>query len=371
MGKTKELKKWENNKKNTNTKTQKQINIKNQIKIKKSDILFFWMDTIECFWNFKNKSDCFFNSVFSDLDYDVNFSIADDIEIEFSTKPSKYLYKLLFKKDWISCFAYYEWTQISANITTKNYYTVYWKGWKVLWSKRVFEILDKYFEFSSFRRLDLSCDLLLPIDEILFNFSKLFQKWADFFWDLWNRETHYIWDVKKQNNKYMLIRIYDKLKEIRKEKTQKLYTNYLIHKNVTRIEISFREETSKFIKWEESKDYDNYSFNLFCSKLEKHTSLFLSLQTKKIKLKIADKSVDLSSLKPEEILESHYLKNFKWYARNLLEVWICPINLLLMSSLYDSLTLWDVINSQNSNKFNLDDYKSYLTYRDIKQIFRS
>ena len=367
MGKTKESKK-------TPKKTKIKQETKDDIfKIKQDDILNFWMDTIECFWELKNKSDYFFKHVLTpwELDFDDWYKVADDIDIEYSTKPSKYLYKISFKKDWVLCLAYYEWTMTSANIKTRNLYTVYWKWWRLLWKKRVYELLDQLFVFTWFRRLDLSCDLLLPIEQVLSSFKKLTQKWADLYWDRGTTETHYIWDYKKANNKYMLIRIYDKLKEIRHEKTQHLYTDYLLHEHVTRIEIVFREETSKNIKWSEAIDKENYSFNLFCTKLEKHTKIFSELQNKKITLKRDSKSVDLSELNPEQILDSNYLKVFKWYARNLLSVWICPIHLLLLSNQYDSNTMQDIIYSQIEWEFNLNEYKTGLNYRNVRSIFKN
>jgi hypothetical protein len=52
-------------------------------------------------------------------------------------------------------------------------------------------------------------------------------------------------------NKRQLIRIYDKFKDIVVKKKLKLYEDYLIEKNITRIELEVRQELAKNINYQE------------------------------------------------------------------------------------------------------------------------
>lgn len=340
-------------------------------KIKKSDILDFRMDTIECFWQFLNKNECFWTPALTtwEADYDINYTIADDITIDYSIRPTKYKYKLTFLKNRTPILAYYEWDP-KQDFPTKNYYTVYWKAWRLLSQERIYQILNTHFQFEWFRRLDIAIDLKQPLDQILNTVKTLSQKGADFYGSKWEIETHFIGAKKKADNRYILIRFYDKIKEIRHSKTQRLYTNYLIEPHVTRIEIEFREETCKNITWQQATTQD-YLFNLFYSYINKHTKIFSKLQSETIKLTRAKKSLDLSELTPEEILASTSLKMFKWLARNFREVGICPVHILLLEQYYDDNTLWDIISASQNGTLDLTQYKEGLNHRNVTQIFRN
>jgi hypothetical protein len=51
-----------------------------------------------------------------------------------------------------------------------------------------------------------------------------------------------------------LIRIYDKIADIKQKEKQYLYPNYLKEKYITRIELEFRSELLKFLKLEQLLD---------------------------------------------------------------------------------------------------------------------
>jgi hypothetical protein len=51
--------------------------------------------------------------------------------------------------------------------------------------------------------------------------------------------------MKNSKNKRQLIRVYDKIRDIKEKKKIALYKDYLIEKNVTRVELEIRPELAK------------------------------------------------------------------------------------------------------------------------------
>lgn len=339
-------------------------------KLKKTDIFSFRMDTFEIFGNFPEKSKCFFPlSLGSERELDVQYKLDTDLEVEYSTRATKYLYKLIFSFNWVSCIEYHEGTQLSANIKTRNHIAVTGKAWKLLWQQRIFRIIERYFTFEGFRRLDIALDITLPITEILLHFSKLKQKWRTEHWPSWDIETYYIWAYKKADNRYKLIRLYNKILEIKANQTQALYSEYLKQSHITRIEIELREELCKFITWQQAKD-PVWLMDTFVSNIQKHTKLFDDFQGQKIKLTRSKKSI-LETLEPEQIMNSQALKMFKGLAKSLKEKTICPIRYLVKEWVYDIDTLRDIFIAfdEHTQEFDKDFFVHGTTIRNVKNIF--
>jgi hypothetical protein len=87
-----------------------------------------------------------------------------------------YKYKVTFLKDNIPCFAYYEGVMVSDSITTKNYFIVYGKAFKILSTASILEFIEKNLRIESLRRLDLAMDLSENIEFVLEDFRELSQK---------------------------------------------------------------------------------------------------------------------------------------------------------------------------------------------------
>ena len=77
------------------------------------------------------------------------------------------------------------------------------------------------------------------------------QKTATFTDEKWKVETFYIWQVQNTKNKRNLIRIYNKINEIRKNEKIALYQDYLLYDNITRIELEMRRKLTKNYTLEE------------------------------------------------------------------------------------------------------------------------
>lgn len=334
-------------------------------------ILDFRNDTFEVFGTFtdKQKAFAFSNSLLwiqeSFEEFDVNYSI-EWLDVTYSTKATKYKYKLFFEYRWVNVMSYHEGTSHWV-VETKNHIRIEWKWLVLLWVDFFVNILKKYFTFDWFRRLDVFVDLKLPLEEVLSHFKELKQSWNDMFWNMGQLITHYIWKYKTSENRYKLIRIYNKLLEIKWNKTQKLYgTPYLEQKHVTRIEIEFRQELCKNITFENFQDIE-FLKNLFITHIQKHTKIFDHLQTEKIKLTRAKKKNSFDWLSPEEILTTSALRMFKWLWRNILEQWVCPLRVLIDSWSYSKQTLLDIAFSIDDDW--VLDTEQFEFYRKTSNLF--
>lgn len=305
--------------------------------LNKNDIFYFNVDEIEIYWTFSN-----YKEILKWLDSDnSDYTIFHEFTLKKSDKLRDYLFKVDFFKDNLPCFAFYIWKQINKKIKTRDYFKVYWSAFQLLELNEIIDFVDTYIwldevdiqkwnKYNTLKRFDLAVDIKKHLwKEILNNFKELKQKGTKYYWRNWSIETYYIWEYQVKYNKSFLIRIYDKIKDIKKKNKQKLYSHYINEKTeITRIEIEFRTEVVKYLKLEQLLDR-SYIFNLFIRYIEKHTKLFEDLKNEEVpKLKRLNKKVDLERLKEDEVLLNNYIKVFLWYSKRILEIWYCPVKIL-------------------------------------------
>ncbi len=355
--------------------------------INKKDIINFNIDYIELFSTLNN-----YKEVLKWLDDDnSNFREYKWYTLEKTSNLRNYNYKITFWKDNTPVFAWYEWTMLNMFIETKDYFVVYGSAFNMLslaeiiefingnlktdwWSKYYIKQLnkrlkDKRDNWFIVKRLDLALDVIKPIESVVKNFRELKSKWAKFFDDKWNIQTYYIWEKKNKLNKNLLIRIYDKIADIKQKEKQYLYANYLKEKHITRIELEFRSELLKFLKLEQLLDRW-FLLNLFTSYSKKHTDIFRKIESKDItKLQKLSKSITIADLHSRQLTKKRYLNTFLWYSRKFLGLWTCPVHILIKEWIIADSTKFDIWLSIDNWKLNTSKYRHWITQKNLRYLF--
>lgn len=256
-----------------------------------------------------------------------------DIEHHFNIP--KYTYKIIFKKDNDTIYAYYKGIKFQT-IPTKDYIIIY-----STWFRLILEEDIKFFllQFNLWRvkRFDIAADLLIDINSVLWTFKELNQRWATFNGPGWEIETQYIWD-KKRRNKRQLIRIYDKIKDIQNRRKNTLYQDYLLQKNVTRVELEIRSELAKNRYYEYLFDVEVLLW-IFKNYLWKHTTIFESLPWDKITLFQKKHEIINSNQYQSTVYRDKRNKVFIWHARGIFDMWYCPVRVLIWEQLIQDSTM--------------------------------
>lgn len=293
----------------------KKFNIEN-------DIFHFWLDHLEVYGTFKYESE-----LFDKLDFDnSNYWELEDY-IFTKNEVQKFKYKIIFSKDNYSLFAYYKWIPKSKKqpVWTKDYITIYSTAFKLMEYEEILYFLDFYFDLKHCRRFDICIDLKIDIEQLTKYFND-FDTWREYK-KSWKLETRYIWEVKNSLNKRQLIRIYDKFKDIVAKKKLKLYEDYLIEKEITRVELEVRQELAKNVSYQEVFN-DALLVWIFKNYLLKHTNIFNDIETDKITLYRPKIKLD-----PENFQSLYYKtqkKNiFIWHAKTIYNLWFCPVRVLI------------------------------------------
>lgn len=344
--------------------------------LNKNDIFNFNVDEIEIFWTFSNYRKLFEWVNDSNSDY----IIFNEFTLKKTQRLKNYEFKVDFFKNNVPCFAFYIWKKLNSKITTRDYFIVYWSAFQLFELNEIIDFIDTYLLLDSvdlskwkrnntLKRFDLALDLKKNILEIVKNFTKLTQKWAKFYWESWKLETKYIWDKQIRNNKSLVIRLYDKIEDIKKKNKQMLYPDYLLEENITRIEIEFRQELLKEFKLNQLLDR-SYIFNLFIKYIEKHTKIFEKLKTEDVdKLKRLNKKVNLDDLRYDQIVRNKYISAFLWYSKTLLKIWVCPVDILIRNLIISENTKKDLHLWINNNEFDVLDYIKWKDRKYINKLF--
>lgn len=346
------------------------------MKLIQSDIFNFNVDEIEIYWTFSNYKELlkWLNGSNSD------FMIFEDFTLSKQENLRDYEYKIDFIKDSLKCYGFYVWKAINNKIKTRNYFVVYWGWLKLIPLNEIIDFIDTYIELdeidvakwnkhNTMKRFDLAIDIKKDIASIIKNFHNLEQKWAKYFWSKWELETYYIWEYKKRDNRRLLIRIYDKIKDIKQKNKQAIYWEYLSEDNITRIEIEFRTELLRYLKIHQLLDR-SYIFNLFTSYINKHTNIFDKIKDDNItKLKYLNKKIDLEELSHNQVLKERYIRSFLWYSKNILEIWSCPVDILFQEWIISQTTKQDIEWWMKKWVFDTNLYRDSVSKRYIKQIF--
>lgn len=286
------------------------------------NIFHFWLDELEVYGTFKDELFISSNTVKI-----INWYYIKRYQVD------KYQYKIVFFNDEEDLknsknvlFSYYKWIQ-EQSIPTKDYIIVHWTCFRMLTEDKIIFFLDQ-FNLTKTKRFDIACDITIDIETILSNFSILKQRWATFNGQWWEVETRYIGEKQKTKNKRQLIRIYNKLVDIKNKKKNYLYADYLLNDHVTRIEIEVRSELAKnmyYIDLFNSK----LLFSIFKNYIYKHTKIFEELEWEKMTLY----SKKVEQIDPELYQSTYYRdkrKNiFLWHAKLVYNLWYCPIRVLI------------------------------------------
>lgn len=315
--------------------------------LKKEDILYFNVDELELYGVFNNYKELL--KWMNDSNSDV--MTFDKFTLKKSDNLRDYKFKVDFWHNNYPCFAFYIGKKLNERITTRDYFKVYGTAFRLMWLPEIIEFIDtyiildhidanKWLRDNTIKRFDLAVDIKLNTSKcVKKHFKELKQKWANYFGEEWTLETHYIWEYKKRSNKRYLIRIYDKLKDIKQKNKQSLFTDYLVEDDVTRIEIEFRTEVTKFIAVHNLLDR-SYMFNLLIKYIEKHTNLFQKIKTQDVnKLQILNKKISLEDLHYNQIVRDRYISAFLGYSKTILKIWACPVDILIRNFLISENTI--------------------------------
>ncbi len=284
-------------------------------------VFHLWLDHLEIYWTFKYEKE-FFNK----LDFDnSNYSEFEEYTIT-KNEVNRYKYKIIFTKDNYTLFAYYKWIKKWewVNISTKDYICIYSTAFKLMEYEEILAFLQLYFNLRHCRRFDICIDLKININDLLKYFKE--EKTWRIYKNAWNIETKYFWEVKNSRNKRQLIRVYNKYRDIIEKKKLKLYSDYLNIWDITRVELEIRTELAKNINYINLFD-DILLLWVFKNYLSKHTELFDFIAFEKITL-YKKKEINLDDFQWIFYIEKRY-QNFVWYAKNLFNLWFCPVRVLI------------------------------------------
>lgn len=327
-------------------------------------ILSFHIDYLEIYGTFRS-----IKSIQNWLDFDnSNISSFGDFICMYSDAQN-YKSKVTFIKDNVPCFAYYEWVQVSELITTKNYFVVYWKAFRVFSIEEILAFIEEHLDIGSLKRFDLALDASEDIEYVLHEFNELSQKWARIYWEWGKIQTYYIWEKQNRFNRSLLIRIYDKIADIHAKWLQRLYPEYLNEEGVTRMELEFRAELCKNLAFENLKDKD-YLFRLFVTYIEKHTTIFKWLKTQKVdKLIRPKKKLNLEKKSYLSTVPKRYNSAFMGYARNIMKLWCCPVDILLRNDIVRLSTIHNLDKTTKKWKLSVLSYKFNIEWEDIPEFY--
>jgi len=342
--------------------------------LKQSDIIYFNVDEIEIYGTFAN-----YDKLMVWLDDDnSNIMFFEEFTLQKLEGIKDYEYKINFIYNSIPCFAFYVGTKVNEYITTRNYFKVHWSAFQIFELETIIDFINTYLlldmvdkkknkKAHTMKRFDLAVDVLFPVDFIVNkNFKKLNQKGTRYMGTKWELETYYIWAYKVRDNKNFLIRVYDKIKDIKLKRKQRLYPWYLEKDNITRIEIEFRSQVVSFLDFEDLLDTEKM-FNLFIMYIKKHTKIFKNLKTQDVdKLKRINKYVDIEQLKYDRILRERYFNTYCGYSKNILEMWACPVDILIRNDFISDLTRRDIAKCIVWEELSVKEYSEGNTERNQK-----
>lgn len=286
-------------------------------------IKHFWLDHLEIYGIFKNES------LFEKLDFDnSNYGEFDSYIIEKHEVP-KFAYKITFKHDNYSLFAYYKWRPKSEKqpVATRDYITIYSTAFKLYEYEEILYFLEKNLNLSHPRRFDICMDLKIEIDELLSKYFDNINTWREYK-KSWKTETRYYWEMKNSKNKRQLIRVYDKIRDIKEKKKIALYKDYLIENNVTRVELEIRPELAKVRQYLDIFD-NTLLIWIFKNYLYKYSKIFETIPWERITL-FKRKKIDINSEEYQSLYYKTQRKNvFIGHAKTIANFWFCPVRVLI------------------------------------------
>ncbi|MCT4616669.1 MAG: hypothetical protein N4A38_00490 [Candidatus Gracilibacteria bacterium] len=289
--------------------------------INQNKIVFFGLDELEIYAKFKHEK------MFDEME------VRDEIPLTFEEfeltkiEVPKYEYKILFKTGEYSFGAFYKGDK-TLPIPTKDYFVIYSTGFRLFNYSQISTLFNSYFILEKVKRIDITIDLETSIGNLLKDFKELKQSGGAIYGADGKIQTKYFGQVQKSQNKRSLIRVYDKLLDIKKKVKDKLYTDYLLLSSVTRVELEIRAELAKNIDIKDIFNTDTH-IGLFKNYLSRHIEIFEELEGEKMSLyRPKEQIVD-----PELLQSAHYKnhcdKIFLGHARGVINRGACPVRLLI------------------------------------------
>ncbi len=335
------------------------------MKIKQSDIYNFWVDYIEVLGTLNKLNEINFWI----WEHEGNkYTLFPGFKLRRDDRVTNYAYKIIFTYKEVDCYAYHVWQENWA-ITTVDYMAVYGTAFTLFPElSEIVHFIESEMSISKLRRFDLATDVLFNIKDIHKGFRQLNQKWSIFFDEQWKVQTFYIWEKKKANNRYKLIRVYNKKDDILVKKRQKLFPDYLKQKDVTRVEVEIRAELAKTCTLNSLLDR-SYMFDLFLTYISLHTKMFSWFKYEVTRLNQVNKKVSIEDLKVDEYLRERYVSIFIWYGKAIIEMWGCPVDILLRKWHLSDDTTKDIALSIRNWEFRQDVYEFGLNIRSARDIF--
>ncbi len=280
-----------------------------------------------------------------------------------------YRYKIIFSLEDNAMFAFYQGKKNGA-VFTKDYLCIYSTWIRVLWIPEILKIIQEEFIIDYthpyLSRFDISVDITLPIKDILRKFKKVSQTWAEFYDSNWWVQTKYIGKKKETENRNSLIRIYDKLADIRVKDKYDTYSDYLRFPNMTRVELEIRQNLARNITLEEILVEDNLKA-IFAQYIGKHSDAFNALSDLRISLYKEMGKEDIF-LTRKEIRKTRKMKMFLGLAKSLREHHICPVEELLREWMFEHKVAFLVEKVQEVNIFLMELRREFFWEREILSL---
>ncbi len=285
----------------------------------REEILFFGLDHLECYGTFLHEY------LFEGMDFE-NSNVREFGEyVVTKHEVRKYAYKMVFTRQNHPIFAYYKGKK--GSVSTKDYLCAYSSAFRLIGREGVFRFLYSHLEPTKLRRFDLALDLARPVETLWPHFPTPKQKWSVLHGARGNPETYYIGELKDTENKFKLVRIYDKIADTLKKSKGATFAEYLELPFVTRVEIEIRPELAKNARIDKLES-DDYLLGIFVTYITPHAGTFGFLSEEKIGLFSKPKTVDPELLQ-STAYRQHRTKLFLCYAKELYLRSICPVELLL------------------------------------------
>lgn len=203
-------------------------------------------------------------------------------------------------------------------------------------------------------------DLTVEMADLLKTLYTINQKWAVFIWADGTIETYNIGE-KRTYNKRHFIRIYNKIRDIEKKKKYALYSEYIRHTYITRVEVEVRREYARHLLIEDMSDH-NLLLGFFKNYIGKHTNAFEFLEMQKKSLHKKVEKIDY------ELLNSHAEKEFRTklliaYAKKLYGFGMCPVRILLGEWLAQEATKYWLWYTDYSTFISVLKHKARASYK--------
>ncbi len=287
----------------------------------KEHCLHFGLDYLVLYWTFKSEG--IFNSLNT-----TNSHYWELWDLIYNKRQAghQYQYCIDFNYQGYNIFSYVKGRK-NISIPTNDAVTFYWAAFRLLEIEEIDYFIQSYFDVERMKRFDICMDIEDPIEKVWKKFRKPKQRWKIHLSKKWELEWRWIGEYNTSKNRRLFIRLYNKIQDIKESRKSKLYWDYLQKKYVTRVEIEFRRELARNIDYRELYNIETLK-SLFKNYLRKHTDIFKSLSKDKITLYRKPKG-----LSDDEVQSIYYRQMFKssflGYARRILQIWWCPIRVLI------------------------------------------